>query len=56
MYREENKSYFSFFKRNKSIYKKVNIKERRERKWRNKIRKYKQRDLNSVKASVIADY
>ena len=56
MHREENKSYFSFIKRNKSSYKKVNIKRRRERKWRDKMRKYKQRDLNSVKASVTANY
>ena len=36
MHRRENKSYFSFFKRNKSSYKKVNIREKRERKERDK--------------------
>ena len=56
MHREENKSYFSFFKRNKSSYKKVNIKKRSERKERDKMRKYKQRDLNSVKVLLTADY
>ena len=56
MHRERNKSYFNFFERNKSSYKKVNIRRRKERKERDKIRKYKQRDLNSAKASLTADY
>ena len=56
MHREENKNYFNFFKRNKSSYKKVHIKEREERKERDKREKYKQRDLNSIKASLIANH
>ena len=56
MHRKENKSYFNFFKRNKSSYKKVNIRRRKERKERNRRKKYKQRDLNSAKALLIADY
>ena len=34
----------------------MNIREKRERKERDRIEKYKQRDLNSVKASLITNH
>ena len=45
MHRERNKSYISIFKRNKNYYKKVNFRERKDREWRSKIRKHRQKDL-----------
>ena len=52
MHRERNKSHISISKRNKNSYKKVNFRERRDREWGSKMRKYKQRDLKQVQLSI----